>query len=296
MILAPFTYAAPESLDEALVLLKKNKDARLLAGGQSLLTEMKLQRIAPSMLIDLHKIQALHGIEQSRDGTLHIGAMTTFVEIAEAQSIQESYPILIEAVNGTRDAQVRNFRTIGGALAFNAFGADLPAVVLALGATLTLSSPDRTLTVSAAEFNEEALQAGQLEHMVITAINFPPVIRGGGSAYDKHKNRASGYALCGVASSVTLAPDGTLYECRIAVTGATRYATRLTGAEAALNGKPAIEETIEAAGQVAGELNSISDLAASAEYRAYLTSTLTESSLARAIARARETIIVTQPL
>jgi aerobic carbon-monoxide dehydrogenase medium subunit len=285
-MLAPFIYTAPESLDEAIQLLKENDSARLLAGGQSLLTEMKLHHISPSMLIDLHKIQALRGMKQGSDGILHIGAMTTFMEITEDKGIQENYAILVEAVNSTSDVQVRNCRTIGGAMAFSAFGADLPAVGLALGATLTLSGPQGTFTIPVAEFNTEALQDGQLKDVIITSVNFPSIAADCGNAYIKFKNRANDSAICGVATSVTLAPDNTLRECRIAVTGSSRYATQLTDAEAVLNGKPATAETIEKAAQIAGKHNCISDLAASAEYRAHLTSTLTESALIQAIVRA----------
>jgi aerobic carbon-monoxide dehydrogenase medium subunit len=290
MILTPFTYIAPESLAEAIQVLAENKDACLLAGGQSLLTEMRLRHVTPSLLVDLHKIEALHGIEYRRNGTLHIGALTTFLEIAENEDIQENYPILIEAVKSTSDAQIRNRRTIGGTLAFNTLGADFPAITLALGATLTLSGLQGTRILSAAEFNAASAQSGFLKDEIIQAVTFPSIAGGNGSAYSKFKNRASDYALGGVATSVILTSDDTLHECRVAVTGATRYATRLIKVEAILNGKQATIDTIEAASQEAGELDCISDLAASAVYRASLVQTLTERSLTRAIARARESL------
>ena len=285
-MLAPFIYTAPESLDEAVELLRENEDARLLAGGQSLLTAMKLHHISPSMLIDLHKIQALRGIKQTSDGILHIGAMTTFAEIAEDKGIQENYTLLVEAVNSTSDVQVRNCRTIGGTMALSASGADLPAVGLALGATLSLTGPQGTLTIPITEFNVETLQDGQLKDVIITSVNFPSIGSGNGNAYIRFKNRANGSAICGVAISITLAPDNTLHECHIAVTGSSRYPTRLIDAEAVLNGTSATAETVEKAAQIAGKLNCISDLVASAEYRAHLTSTLTKSALIQAIARA----------
>ncbi len=291
MILAPFTYVAPESLAEAIEVLKENKDAYLLAGGQSLLTEMKLRHVAPSVLVDLHKIEVLHGIEFQRDGSLHIGALTPFVEIAENSAIQETYTILVEAINSSSDAQVRNRRTIGGTLAFNALGADLPAVLLALDATLTIYGSQGMRIVAATDFNVEIARVGLLRDEVIHSVAVPPIAVGNGSAYSKFKNRANDYALCGIAASVVLASDGTLHECRVAVTGATRYATRLPGVEAILNGKQATEETIEAAGQEAEKLDCIADIAASAAYRASLVRTLIGHSLTRAIARAREAFI-----
>lgn len=287
MILAPFTYVAPDTLDEAIALLKDNDDVQLLAGGQSLLTEMKLGHVTPSMLIDLHKIEALRGIGWSGNGSLHIGAMTPLVEIAEDKNIQRKYTALVEAINSVGDAQLRNRRTLGGTLAFNAVGADLPAVALALDATFTLSGPRGTRTLSASDFNTE-LRNGPLNNEIIHTVNFPALDTRSGTAYDKFKNRATQYALCGVATSVTLTADDTLIACHIAVTGATRYATRLIRAEIALNGKQATMEAVEAASKAADNLNCISDLAASAEYRAFLTGTLTERSLVRAIARARD--------
>lgn len=288
MILAPFNYAVPESLDEAITLLQENKGARLLAGGQSILTEMRQHHISPSMLVDLRKIQTLRGIERRSDGVLCVGSMITFVEIVEDKNIQKNYAVLVEAAQSTNDAQVRNCRTIGGTIAFNAPGADLPAIVLALEATLTLCGPQGTRTIPATEFNATSMLIERPNDEIITSVNFPPAATGSGSAYEKFKNRANDYALCGIATSVTLTPEGTIRKCLIAVTGATRHATRLSRVEAQLHGKQATAATIAAASQEAERLNCISDLAASAEYRASLSRTLTERSLTRATARAKE--------
>jgi carbon-monoxide dehydrogenase medium subunit len=290
MILAPFNYAAPEGLDEALALLQANEGAQLLAGGQSILTEMRQQHIAPSMLVDLRKIQTLRGIERRSDGVLCVGAMMTFVEISEDKNIQKNYTVLVEAAQSTSDAQVRNCRTIGGTMAFNAPGADLPAVILALEATLTLCSPQGTRTVPASEFNATSMLIEHPNDEIITSINFPPVAAGSGSAYEKFKNQANDYALCGIATSVTLTPEGSISKCLIAVTGATRHAMRLSRVETLLHGQQATAAIIAAASQEAERLNCIADIAASAEYRASLSRTLTERSLTRATARAKEAL------
>ncbi|HEU5375645.1 MAG TPA: xanthine dehydrogenase family protein subunit M [Ktedonobacteraceae bacterium] len=288
MIPAPFNYTAPESLVEARTLLKKHKGARILAGGHSLLAEMKLRHVSSPMLVDLRNIRDLLGIERLANGGLCIGAMTTLVDIARNNDVMESYPALAEAVNRIGDAQVRNRGTIGGNLASGDLGADLPAVILALNATLNIFGPQGTRTMRAEEFVATLYKDGANRDEIIVSVDFPARAAGGGNAFEKFKNRASCYAICGVAASVVRAPDGTLRECCVAVTGSTRQAIRLAEVETALRGKQPTEENMAAIDLIGRKYPFLSDLAASAEYRMHLTRVLTRQALTRAIAHAEQ--------
>jgi carbon-monoxide dehydrogenase medium subunit len=279
MISMLFNYAAPESLDEAVELLREHTGSQILAGGHSLLNGMKQQLTAPSMLVDLRKIQTLRGIEHYSDGSLRIGAMTTFVEIASDKVIQENYTALAEATHSTYDAQVRNWSTIGGNLVQGELGADLPAAILSFDATLNVFSLRRTRTIRADEFIAGITTLATDE--IITSIDIPAVPKGCRSAYEKFKNRASGYAICGVAINIVQAADGTLSNCRLAVTGVIKHAMRLPEVEAALQGQQSPVDISAAIDLIGAEESFISDIAASAEYRIYLIKVLTERALAR---------------
>ena len=279
MISVLFNYAAPESLDEAVELLREHTGSQILAGGHSLLNGMKQQQTAPSMLVDLRKIQALRGIEHYSDGSLHIGAMTTFVEIASDKGIQQNYTALAEAAYSTYDVQVRNWSTIGGNLVQGDLGADLPAAVLSFDASLNVFSLRRTRTIRADEFIAGITTLASDE--IITSIDIPAAPRGCRSVYEKFKNHASGYAICGVAINGVQAADTTLSNCRLVVTGVSKRAMRLPGVEAALQGQQSEQEMSAAIALVGSEESFISDIAASAEYRIYLIKVLIERALAR---------------
>jgi carbon-monoxide dehydrogenase medium subunit len=288
MIPVRLNYAAPESLQEAVQLLSQNAGASILAGGHSLMPDMKLRRVAPSLLVDLRKLQALRGIAR-RDGGLRLGAMTTCTEIAASEEVRQAYRVLAEAAASIGDPQVRNRSTIGGILAYNDPAADLPAVALALEATLNTVGPDGTRALPAHEFIAGSFKTRLAPHEIITAVDLPVPVAGAGSAYEKFKHPASGYALCGIAALVGLSTNGTVGTCRVAVTGAASRATRLRAVEAALGGREPTTGTITAAAGHAfdEELTFVADLFASAEYRAHLTRVLIERALARAVERAR---------
>ncbi|GCF07962.1 FAD binding domain-containing protein [Dictyobacter arantiisoli] len=283
MIPAPFDYAAPTSLEEAVGLLNEHKGARILAGGHTLLNEMKIHYIdTPSMLVDLRRIPVLRGIKHAEDGTLRIGAMTTFAEIASDQGILKRYMALAEAANSTPDTPVRNWSTIGGNLAASSVGADLHAAILTFEATLNVFGRQGLRTITAHDFISGGFVLAADE--IITSLDFPATAQKSGSAYEKFKNRASGYAVCGVALYAVPASDGTLRECRVAVTGVTNHAIRLPHIETILQGKRPDEELVITPNMISEEQDFIVDLAASAEYRAYLTQVLIGRALKQAIA------------
>ena len=285
MIPVQFDYTAPERLADALQLLKARGGAWALAGGHSLLLDLKRRRVAPTLLVDLRNIPELRGIRRAAAGGLDIGAMATYSELIASEDVRKDYPALGEAVASLGDAQVRNRATIGGSLAYNDPAADLPAIALVLEAVIETVGSGAGRAIPAEDFLVGALKTVLGPGEIITAVHIPAPVAGTGSAFEKFKCPATGAALCGVAAVVTRGNgDGV---CRVAVTGAADHAVRLRKVEAALTGQRPTAENIAAAAQVVDEaLTYVSDFHASAEYRAHLTRVLAGRALTRAAERA----------
>ncbi len=248
-----FKYRKADSLAAASAALAAGEDAKLLAGGQSLIAALKLRLSAPSELIDLSGIAELRGIKIEASA-ITIGAMTRHAEVARSKEVQAKIPALASLAGGIGDRMVRNMGTIGGALAHNDPVADYPAAVLGLDATVNTNQRN----IAADEFFkgmfETALEAGE----IIVSVSFPIPKR---AAYIKFKNPASRYAIVGVLAAQTAGG------VRVAVTGAASCVFRVAEMEKALtaNWSP---EAIAAISVPADDLNS--DMHASAEYRAHL--------------------------
>lgn len=289
MILSQFNYAAPDNLSATVAILEDADGAKILAGGHSLLPAIKLRRASPSMLVDLRKIGELRRVEfRSGNGGVRIGAMSRYAEIAAAQDFRENYPAMAEALSSIGDAQVRNWGTIGGNLAYNDPAADLPAAVLAVEATINTVGPNGTRTVPAEAFIVGPYETDLERAEIITSVDFPTRTARTGSAYEKFRNPANSYAICGIAAEVTTTVDGTIERCRVAVTGAAEHASRLRAVESALEGKkPTARNIAAAAERVAQGLAFVTDLFASGEYRAHLASVLTQRAITRAAERAK---------
>ena len=278
-----FEYAAPSTVDQAIALLQANEDAKLLAGGHSLLPLMKTRLANPPMLVDISRISELRQI--SANGGLSIGATVTYHEIERSQAVQQRCPLLHEAARNIGDAQVRNWGTIGGALAHADPAADMTAVILALGAVIVARGPRGERTIPADDFFVDMLQT-QLDHdEILTEINIPQTSGRTGMAYEKFKHPASGYAVVGVAAFVRLDDAGTIIECRIGITGAGPKAQRATLAENMLIGHQPTADTIAAAAELAPNgLDLLNDLAASDKFREHLVRVHTRRALERALA------------
>jgi carbon-monoxide dehydrogenase medium subunit len=276
-----FKYAAPTSLQAAIDLLQQNPDAKVLAGGHSLLPLMKLRLVSASMLVDIGQISELKGIRAN--GGVIIAAYTTYRELEESQVLVVRAPMVRECVRQIGDPQVRNRGTIGGSLAHADPAADLPAVVLALGAELKAVGPNGERTIAADDFFVDMLQSALEDSELLTAITIPQIVGRVGMAYEKFKHPASGYAIVGIAAVVRKGDDGTVSECRVAVTGAGPKVQRARAAEAALKGGADVAAVAE---QAADGLDFIGDISASEEYRAHLTRVLTKRALTRAMERA----------
>lgn len=251
----PTTYHKPDSLKDAEKALKRNDEAKILAGGQTLLPTMKNHLAAPTDLIDIRGIAELHGICEDK-GTLVIGATTTHGEIAGSDKVAALCPALASLASVLGDPAVRHVGTIGGSLANNDPAADYPAAVLALGATIETTKRKK---IDAEEFFDGMFATSLKEDEIITAVRFPSVEAAG---YAKFRNPASRYALVGV--FVARTSDGV----RVAVTGAGEDGVfRHAGLEAALSAN----FTAEAARSVEISPDGLlSDLHADAAYRANL--------------------------
>lgn len=275
-----FEYVRPSSVEEAIGILSSDPDAKVLAGGHSLIPAMKLRLAAPGTVVDIGKIDGLKGID-SRGGA-KIGALTTYASIVESDKLGD-FPMLQDATKQVGDPSVRNRGTIGGSMAHNDPAADLTAVVLALNGSVTAQGKSGARDIALDDLFVGLLTTSLTEDEIITSVNIPNDYADAKQAYVKHAHPASGYAVVGVAVAVK-EKDGKVESARIAVTGAPDHAKRSSAAEAALVGKALDADTIAAAAAVAaddlGELNG--DVYASPEYRAHLVRVLTKRALNKA--------------
>jgi carbon-monoxide dehydrogenase medium subunit len=261
-----FNYQKTKSVADAAAALGKNADAKLLAGGQSLIAAMKLRLSQPAQLVDLGEVADLKGIKVD-GGAVTIGAMTRHAEVASSADVKKAIPALAALAGMIGDRMVRNMGTIGGSVAHNDPAADYPAAVLGLGATVVTNKRKIAADDFFKGLFETALQAGE----IITAVSFPVPKR---AAYMKFKNPASRYALVGVFVAETSGGP------RVAVTGAGPGVFRVPEMEKALAAKFAPESVANIAVKSSG-LNT--DIHASAEYRAHLVTVMAKRAVAAAL-------------
>ena len=283
MIPSGFDYHAPTTVAEATELLARHgEDAKVLAGGHSLVPLMKLRLAQPKVLIDLGRIDGLSYVREG-DGGVAIGAMTRYVDVHNSDLVQARAPALAEAAGVVADPLVRNMGTIGGNLVHADPASDLPAVALALGAQLTTSSR----TIAADDFFVDllttALEAGE----ILREVAIPALAPGTGSAYVKFANKASHYAVVGVAALVEVGSDGVCQNARVGITGAGPKAVRATATEGALRGSRLDDATVRGAADQAGAgIDFNEDVHASGEYRGHLTTVFARRAIEAAVSRA----------
>jgi carbon-monoxide dehydrogenase medium subunit len=288
MYAAPFDYHAPGSLDEVLSLLREyGDDAKLLAGGHSLIPVMKLRFAQPKHLVDLRKVPGLVGIRED-DGALVIGAMTTYAAVQVSDLVDRKLPVLAEAVRVIGDPLVRNMGTVGGSLAHADPGADLPALALALDAELRVRGRGGERTVNAEDFFVGLMETALRPTDVLTEVRFQIPTGRAGAAYEKRKHPASGYALVGVAAIIRLADGDRIDWARVALTGLGVQPTRAEPVEWALTGQEASDALLAAAAQHAADGIEIrEDLQGTRAYKANLAVVCARRALDRALTRAR---------
>ena len=289
MYAAPFEYYRATTLAEAHQLLKAHPDAKLLAGGHSLIPLMKLRLAQPDTVVDIGRISELKGITVQRDGLLRIGALTTHAEIAASADVQRGAPALAEAAGLVGDPTVRNRGTIGGNVAHADPASDLPTVLLISGARFVTAGPAGERTIAVDDFFKGLMTTALRDDEVLTAVVVEPIARGEGSAYEKWAHPASRYAVVGGAATVAVR-DGVCASARVAVGGLTPRCTRAKAVEAALAGKPLTTESIAAAsaaitGDIGGDL--LGDIYASAAFRGSMAPVYVARAIAAAAGRAR---------
>lgn len=279
MIAAAFDYEVADSVDDAIRLLGEGgEDAKLLAGGHSLLPLMKLRFAAPSLLVDIGRIDALRGVQSDGDA-FRIGAMTRH---ADLQS-REDMGLIAAAAAKIADQQVRNRGTIGGSLANGDAAADLPAVLLALGGSVVVRGADGEREIAANELFEGYLSTSLAAGEVLTEVRIP-ALAGYGHGYEKFNRRAEDWAMVGVCALVK-ASDGVCEDVRIGLTHMASVPLRASAAEDALRGQPLDAEHISAAAEQAAEgTEPTGDLNATPDYKRHLARVLCERALTTAAA------------
>jgi carbon-monoxide dehydrogenase medium subunit len=277
MIPSGFDYAAPTTVDEAVALLVQHGDeAKILAGGHSLLPLMKLRLAVPSILIDLGTIADLRYIRES-DGVVAIGSMTTYAAIEESSLVRSALPLLAQATGEVGDVQVRNRGTLGGALAHADPAGDMPSVVSALGGSVVLRGPSGSREVPIDQFFVDIFTSALAPDEILTEIRLKR--QEGVGRYEKFRRRQIDWAIVGAAVNVTQV-GGTIGDARVVLTNVGPRPMHAVSTEAALRGAPATAESIaEASSRAAEEIDPSSELAGSATYKKHLARVLTQRAL-----------------
>ncbi|HET6946397.1 MAG TPA: xanthine dehydrogenase family protein subunit M [bacterium] len=283
MIPAEFEYHAPSSVSEAVRLLTTLPDAKLLAGGHSLLPLMKLRLVTPPHLIDLGGIDGLRDITDA-GSVLSIGALTTHWAIESSPEVRAKASVLAEAAGSIGDVQVRNFGTIGGSLAHADPAADYPAAALALECEIVAEGPKGRRTIRADEFFKGVFTTALHPDEILVELRVPvPPARTGG-AYLSFPHPASGFAVVGVAALVTLDPKGACRTARIGITGVAPVPYRARTTESLLAGKTLTDDLIASAAQQAADGVEVNgDLFASVAYRRHLAEVYTKRAIRSAL-------------
>jgi carbon-monoxide dehydrogenase medium subunit len=274
-----FDYARATSVDDAVRrLVQGGEDAKVLAGGQSLIPLLRLRLAAPTLLVDVSQVEEMRGV---RDGGDHIviGAATTHAEVLRDPLVAANAALILAATRTVADRQVRHRGTFGGSLAHADPAGDLPAVALALGATFDVAGPGGRRHIPASEFFMDYLTTSMAPDELLVSVSVPKRAAGWGVHYEKFHRTAQAWALVGVAA-VVRRQNGSIAEAHVALTNMGSTPIRAAGVEQALAGAPASAEAVAGASARAAEGTSpTSDLGASAEYRNHMVTVLTRRAV-----------------
>jgi carbon-monoxide dehydrogenase medium subunit len=276
------------SVDEAVALLDQHGDeAKILAGGQSLIPLLRFRLAGPSILIDINRIDGLEYIQET-DGVLHIGAMTREAELDSSSLIRDRYPILLDTSSGVADPVVRNWATVGGNIAHADPANDHPATMLALGARVVARGPAGERVIPIDEFFTDMTFESVLKpNEVLTEIRVPAPTVGSGGAYFKLERKVGDYAIAGVAAYIILDSNNTVSYAGLGLTNVGPTPIKARDAEQYLLGKLLDDASIhQAADLVAAASQPSSDTRGPAEYKRAMVRTLTVRALRKALARA----------
>lgn len=287
MFPASVGYVAARSVEEALELLAKyGEDAKLLAGGHSLIPAMKLRLASPRYLIDLGRLPGLSGVRVDGE-TLAIGALTVHADVASSEAVRRRLPGLADAASVIGDVQVRNRGTIGGSVAHADPAADLPVILTALNASFVLTSASGKRTVAAEDFFVDFYTTALAPNEVLTEVRVPLAPSGVGTAYAKLPHPASGYVVVSAGVLLNRQPSGQCASARVALGGMAGHPLRAGATETALQGKPLTPQVIAAAAAKAAEgSDPIEDAYASAEYKRQVAAVYARRAIESAARRA----------
>jgi aerobic carbon-monoxide dehydrogenase medium subunit len=278
-----FDYEVAESVDHAVELLGQHgEDAKLLAGGHSLLPIMKLRLAAPSVLVDLGRIEELKHVRDEGDH-IAIGAMTRHADVERDQLLQEQCGLLAYTASLVGDPQVRHRGTIGGSISHGDAASDLPSALLVLEGTFVITGPSGERTVAAGDFFKDYLETDLAPDEVLTEIRVPKLAPNAGWSYKKFNRRAQDWAVVGAAAVVERS-NGTISSARIALTNMGSTPVRATAAEGTLSGADA-SSVAEATSNADEGTSPASDIAASSEYRRHLARVLSRRAVEEALSR-----------
>ena len=290
MIRAPFDLHTPRTIDEAVRVLadcrRRGEDAKLLAGGQSLLPALNLGLAMPAHVVSLNHVTGLDSVRHDTD-TLAIGARTTHAQLAASDLVQTRCPILAEAAAGIGDVQVRNRGTLGGSLGHCDPAADYPAVLLLLDAEMRLTGPNGERNVAVQDFFVDYMTTSLAEDEVLTEVRVPVPSQGSGMAYRKFTRVEGGFAIVGVAASVSLRPDGMLRSVRIGLCGGAAVPVRVSAVEDGMQGRTPDDTWLDevAAAAYAAARDPVTELHAAADYKREMIRVFTRRAVAAALER-----------
>ncbi|HXJ64490.1 MAG TPA: xanthine dehydrogenase family protein subunit M [Actinomycetota bacterium] len=287
MLPAAFEYHRPDTLDEALSLLSAHADdGKVLAGGQSLIPLMKLRFAAPGHLIDINRISGLDGLEEA-DGHLKIGAMTRHATLEHSDLLKSRYPVMAQAAPMISDPLVRNLGTIGGSLAHADPAGDWGSVMLAMGATIVVRSPNSDRELPIGEFLQDTFTTALEPDEIVTEIRVPQPVERSGGAYLKMERKVGDFATVAVGVHLELS-NGTIGRAGIALTAVGSKNIEATEAEQHLAGAEPTEEAFAEAGRLAAAAaDPVSDVRGSADYKRHVVDVFVRRGLARALDSAR---------
>src|SRR3989440_4552866 len=284
---AAFDYHPATTVDEAIALLKQYGDeAKVLAGGHSLIPAMKLRLNQPGHLIDIGRVQGLSYVREEGN-EVAVGAMTTYTTLARSDVLRKYFALMADAASVIADQQVRNRGTIGGSIAHADPAGDMPAVVLALKATIVAQGPNGKRSIKADDFFVGTFETALQPDEIVTEIRFAVPPARTGSAYMKLENKASHYAVAGCAAVVTLDTDGTCTSASVVITGASVKAHRASEVESVLVGKKLDEPVVAGAATHATEgIELVEDIHGPKAYRGQMAVVMARRAILRAAERA----------
>ncbi len=287
MLLREVAYYRPETLEDAIGMLRSNEHARVLAGGQSLLNVMKHRVASPEILVDLNGVPGLSYVKIEDDGGVRIGAMTTYDDLAHSQDLLRSYPVLARVVGGLADPQVRNRGTIGGNICYGDPTSNLPPLMVVLEATMLVIGPEGERQVAAAHFFRGAYQPDLRAGELLAAVRLPAPGPNKGLGFEILRVSAWGWGVVHAAASVQL-EGGTIADSRVALGCVADRPIRAEAMESTLRGQePTPENVKDAAASVAGVVDPVSDAHASADYRRRMAGVIAQRAVLQAVEETR---------